>query len=426
MKTPKIIKLPSGLKVILYSSEQLTTVTVLALVKNGADYENTQTNGVSHFIEHLVFKGSKNFPTPSKLAIELDKIGADYNAFTSYEYTGYYIKTFPEYLTKAIEIISDIVISPLFPEEEIEKERKVVLEEIKYYQDTPTKFVHHLIQETLYGNQPAGRDILGTRETIKSLSKAKILNFYNNYYSSKNTTIVIAGNFSSKKAITSIEKNFSKFTRSAVVKKIPAKTKVKDFNYAILKKDVKQGHLVLAFQADGIEKLKNTRFPFGVLTSVLGYGFSSRMFKLLRDELGVTYYLNVGLNLFTDRGYLQIQTGSDLPRLEKVLNLITREIKKLKTEKVGKDELEKSQAVLENYLLMSSETSDSLAFFWGFSCVIEKQMLSPKEIVKKIKSVKSEEILNLANQYFTPERANLALILPEKPRFDIKKIFDKI
>jgi predicted Zn-dependent peptidase len=426
MRIPKIIKLPSGLNVILYSSGQFTTVTILILVKNGADYETKQTNGISHFIEHLVFKGSKKFPTPSQLATELDKIGAVYNAFTGYEYTGYFIKTFSEYLPKAIEIISDIVINPIFPEEEIEKERKVILEEIKYYQDTPTKFIHHLIQESLYGDQPAGRDILGTTQTIKSLQKRKILDFYSNHYSSKNTTVVIVGDFNNRKALGILEKNFSKYNRGRIAQKNPAKTELKKFNHVFLKKDVNQGHLIVAFKTDGITKLKDKKFSLGVLTSILGYGFSSRMFRLLREELSATYYLNVDTNLFADRGYLYIQTGSDLPRLEKVLGLIIREIKKLKTEKTGKDELAKAKAVLENYLLMSAETSDSLASFWGSSYLIETKIYSPKEIIKKIKSVKDNEILDTAASYFTAQRANLALILPSKPNFALQKIFNII
>lgn len=426
MKKPTRHKLPSGLNIILHPLQELTTVTILILVKNGADYERKDNNGISHFIEHLVFKGSKKFPGPTALAVELDKIGADYNAFTSYEYTGYYIKTFPEYLKRAIEIVSDIVINPIFPAAEIEKERKVILEEINYNEDTPTRLIHDLLIKALYGNQPAGRPILGTKQTIKALGRERILNFYKNHYSAKNTTVVVAGHFNLRRTLHQIEKHFSVFNRKKTLIKPLIHFPTRVSNFSFYKKEVKQGHLLLAFNLDGLKALKEKRFPLGILTSVLGYGFSSRMFKLLRDELGVTYYLNVNLNLLTDRGYLYIQSGCDLSRVEEVMNLIIAETKKLKVEKIDKEELEKAQAVLENHLLMSTETSDSLAYFWGSAFLTERELLAPKEIIQKIKKVKSEEIQCLAQSYLLPARTNLAIILPEKPNFAIKKIFAKI
>lgn len=426
MKKPTIYKLPSGLNILLHPLKELTTVTILILVKNGADYERKDNNGISHFIEHLVFKGSKRFPGPTILATELDKIGAEYNAFTSYEYTGYYIKTFSEYLAKAIEIISDVVISPIFPKEEIEKERKVILEEINYNEDTPTRLISDLLIKTLYGDQSAGRPILGTKQTIKTLSRDKILNFYQSHYSAKNTTVVVAGDFNSRRALRQVEKYFSGFNHKKSITKPKTKLLVSDSSFLVHTKDVKQGHLILAFNLEGIQTLKEKRFPLGVLTSILGFGFSSRMFKLLRDELGVTYYLNVNLNLFTDRGYLYIQSGCDLNRVEEVMNLIIAETKKLKTEEIDKEELEKAKAVLENHLLMSTETSDSLAYFWGSAFLTDKKLLAPKEIIKKIKAVQSAEVAELAQTYLLPSRTNLAIILAEKPNFAIKKVFNKI
>ncbi|MFH7882613.1 MAG: pitrilysin family protein, partial [Candidatus Aenigmatarchaeota archaeon] len=211
MKKPSLHQLSNGLKVLLYNSFNLTTNSILVLVKTGTDYEDKKNNGISHFLEHIFFKGTKNFPSPQALGFELDKIGAEYNAFTSYEYTGYYIKTLPEYFERGIYLMSDLLINPLFNEEEIEKEKNVILEEINFHKDNPIALIFDETLKTCYGDQPAGWSILGREEVIKKINSEKIKNYFKKHYSSKNSLIVIAGNFDKNKILKTLEKYFKNY-----------------------------------------------------------------------------------------------------------------------------------------------------------------------------------------------------------------------
>ncbi|KKS18667.1 MAG: M16 family peptidase [Parcubacteria group bacterium GW2011_GWC1_41_7] len=426
IKKPLEYVLSTGLKILLCPQSNLTTATALLLVKNGTDYETPKTNGISHFIEHLIFKGSGKFPSPSALATELDKLGAEYNAFTSYEYTGYYIKTFPDYLNPALEILSDIVTNPLFPKDEINKERKVVLEEINYTEDTPTRFIHDLMLKNLYDGKASGMPILGPKENIKNFERKEISKFYQAHYSPKNSLLIIAGDIDTQKTLRLVEKYFSEYKRPAAPKKKDFSNEQQGFRFYQKKKDVKQGHLMLAFSSEGTKHLKEKRFTLGVLASILGFGFSSRMFQLLREKLGATYYLSVDFELFSDRGYLYVQTGADLERLREIVGLTVNELSRLKFEKVSDDELSKAKAVLENHLLMSTETSDALASFYGAGYFIEGQIMTPKEVINAVKKVKSDDVMHAAQKYLTTQRANMVMIGPKVPKVDFENIFDKI
>ncbi len=423
MKKPLVKKLPSGLTLMLAPQPSLTTATVLVLVRNGSDYETRRENGISHFIEHLTFKGSAHFPTPIVLATELDSIGADYNAYTAHEYTGYYIKTFPEYLDRAIEIIADLYARPLFPAEEVEKERKVILEEINYYDDSPRELVSDLMSQVLYGDQPAGRPILGTKQTLRAMTRTKIANYYRQHYSARNTLVVVAGNCNAAATRRLVTKHFAGLPRHAAPEKRLTRIPAPQFRQLVKVKDVRQAHLAVGFETGGLRALNEERFPLGLLASVLGYGFSSRMFRVLRDELSVTYYVNVGTNLCTDRGSLTIHTGSDVTRVEEVLAVIVRELKRIRQTRVGRAELEKAKAVLEHNLLMSTETSDSLGWYWGSAFLTERSLLTPAEVINRVTRLTAADVQRHARKHFTAAKANLAIIVPKRLKHNPRRAF---
>ncbi len=424
MKLPKLVALKNKLKVILYKSDELITNSILALVKTGTDYENKKNNGISHFIEHLFFKGSKQFPDSKILGLELDKIGADYNAFTSYEYTGYFIKTLPEYFERAIQILADILCNPLFPEDEIEKERNVVLEEINFHMDTPTSFIFDEVLKITFGDQPAGWSILGTKKNLEAFSRNDILNYFKNHYTVNNSYLVLVGNFNENKIIRILEnlfekynKNKSPFKNNLNYQKIP-KTKGKIIN----KKELKQAHLLLLFITDGIKKLKDRRYPLRVLTSLLGYGFSSRIFRILREELGITYYIKVDLDSYTDRGYLYIQTGSSLPKIEITIKRLLEELNSLKSTKISDDEIEKAKAILKTTILSSAESSLNMAYLYGINYILFNKFISPKEYIEKINKVNEEQIKRELKRLISWNNLKFAILVP--PEYSKIKIFD--
>lgn len=425
MKIPKIIKNSSGLTYLFYSSPELITSSILVLVKIGTDYETKNNNGISHFIEHLFFKGTKNFPTPKKLGLELDKIGADYNAFTSYEYTGYYIKTLPEYLERAIYLIADMLTNPVFDQLELEKERKVILEEINYHHDTPTSYVFDETLKLAYGDQPAGWSILGTKESLENINQKEIKNFFEKNYTKKNTLVIVVGDFNINKIKKYLDKVFEKYPRNNP----PTKYKLKENNSKnkiklINRKEIKQSHLVLLFKTTGLRNLKKRKFSLGLLTSILGYGFSSRMFSILREQLGITYYVRVNNDLYTDRGYLYIQTGSTIEKTFLTLENIIKELIKLKKEKISLEEIEKAKALLESSILFTSESSLSLGLFYGLDYLLNNKVIFIKDYLKEIKAVSEKQIKNEINSWLNSKNLVLTVLTPQKfPESKLLKLF---
>ncbi len=424
MAKPKILKTKSGLPVIFYQAENYNTATVLVLVKTGTDFESKSINGISHLIEHVFFKGSKSYPTPLALSLELDKIGAEYNAFTSYELTGYYIKTIPEYCPRGVELLADMLTEPIFDQAELEKERKVVLEEINYNFDTPTRFIHDLNLRLIYGDQPAGWPILGPKETIARINQADILRYVQNHYSVKNTVVIVSGNFNQTKVLKTIEAKFQSYRKTAALERRPFVQKQKDFQKLTqLKKDLKQAHLLFSFRTDGLDRLKDRRYSLSLLAAVLGAGFSSRLFSLLRQELGATYYLSADTNIFSNRGYFYIQTGADLKRLKKIIEAIKDELVRIKVEKIDPAELEKAKTIIKNQISVATETSDTIGRFTGENYLFEKKIVLVKELIKKINQVNAEAVQKEAELTLRRQKTNVVLILPEPLDFNLNQTF---
>jgi len=427
-RLPKIVKLKNNLKVILYSSDEFITASILALVKTGTDYETKKLNGISHFVEHLFFKGSENFPSSKVLGLELDKIGASYNAFTSYEYTGYYIKTLPEYFERAVYLISDILCNPLFPEEEIEKERNVILEEINYHIDTPTSYIFDEVLKITFGDQPAGWSILGTSKNLRVIKREHILKYFKTHYTVNNTYLVLVGNFNQNRILKILNKFFEKYSNNKAPQKaiFDSKKSPKLKGKIYTRKDLKQAHILILFKTDGLKDLKDRRFALGVLTSLLGYGLSSRLFRILREELGITYYIKVDTDFYTDRGYFFIQTGCNLEKIENTLKRILEEFQKIKRERISDEEIEKSKAILESSLISTAESSLNLAYFYGIDYLIFNKFLSPNDYLLKIKKVKEGELKRELNKLITYDNLKFGILVPDEYKnLKIAKIFKK-
>ncbi len=427
MKKPLFLTLTNGLKVIIYYFSELVTSSILVLVKAGTDYENKNNNGISHFLEHLFFKGTKNFPSSKDLGLELDKIGAEYNAFTSYEYTGYYLKTLPEYFERAIFIMSDLLINPIFPEEEIQKEKSVILEEINFHRDNPLSFVFDETLKICYGDQPAGWSILGKEEIIKKLSREDIFNYFNSRYSTQNSLVIISTNISPSKIISFLKNYFKNYRENESPPKCKFKPTKNFQGKLLIKKDLTQAHLVFLFKIPGLKKLKNERYIVHLLTIILGHGLSARLFRVLREELGVTYYLRVNADNYTDRGYIYIQTGSSLDKIELTISKILEELKKIKREKISEEEFEKSLAILKNSLFSSLENSLNICYFYGLEYFLNQRLITPKEILNEIKKIKIEDIKKIANKYFQKENLTYGILSPHPLRLQkINRIFKDV
>ncbi|MBI3046342.1 MAG: insulinase family protein [Candidatus Harrisonbacteria bacterium] len=410
----------NGLRVVLVPQPESLATTVLVLVEAGSKYEKKEINGISHFLEHLCFKGTKKRPTALAISSEMESMGAVSNAFTGHEATGYYSKVRSENLDTILDIISDIYLNPVFNAEEIEKEKGVIIEELNMYEDTPTRKVSDLFMELVYGDQPAGWDIGGTKEVIRSLRREDIVKYRSQHYVAKATTVVVAGAFDDKKTLLKIKELFKGIQADKKFSKLKTVDSQNKPAVLVHHKASDQTHIVLGFRA--FSMYDKRRFVLEVLGDILGGGMSSRLFQRVREQLGAAYYVRAGSDLLTDHGLFAVSAGLDNRRADAVIKAILEELKKISTYKVSETELQKAKNHLSGTMMIGLETSDELASFYGQQELFHKDILSPKDVLKKIESVSAKEVLKVAQDIIKNEHLNLALIGP----FKDKKPFEKI
>ncbi len=404
--------LPNSLRIITVPMADTKTVTVLVLVATGSKYETKKINGISHFLEHMTFKGTKKRPTPLTIVEPLDRIGSQYNAFTGQEYTGYYAKANGRHLDLLLDIVSDITLNPKFKQEEINKERGVIIEEINMYEDNPARKLNDIWTDLLYGDQPAGWDTAGKKEIIAKLMRDDFIKYHNNHYVAPKTVIVVSGNIEHNDIVGKIKKLFKSIGNAKGKNKVPTKESQKKPEVKIFYKKTDQTHIALGVRSYNI--FDKRRYAADVLATILGGGMSSRLFQLLRDKMGAAYYVRTISDESTDAGNLATWAGIDNRRVEEIIKAILSEYQKIKHVKVSATEITKAKEHLEGSLILGIETSDELASFYGFQEVLKNEILSPEDIIKKIRSVTAADVLEVAKDIFKLEKLNLAIIGPLK------------
>ncbi len=382
----------------------------MVLVQTGVEYETKSENGIAHFIEHLVFKGTTKRPKSFDIASELDGLGAEYNAFTSREYTAYYAKVRSEAWKKVFAVISDIYVNPLFDREEIEREKGVVIEEMNMYEDQPSDKAQDLLTECMYGDTPKGWKILGTKETVSSLNREKILAYYKEHYVPERTIVVVSGNCEKEKILPIIESTMGHVNKNGGKwEKIPSSGK-EEKKEIILEKSIDQTHLAIGYKA--YDAHHKNRFALSVLGNVLGGTMSSRLFQKVREELGGAYYVHSGASLHSDHGSFVIASGLDKTKVEIVLEAIRNEIIKCKEVLVSEPELTRAKENLIGTLFLSLETSDEIGHFYGRAETLGLPLNDPSWIKEQIQKVTAEEIRSVAREIFTSENTHLSVVGP--------------
>ena len=402
--------LENGLRVIMIPKKDDLATTFLVLVEAGSKYETKELSGVSHFLEHMCFKGTEKRPTALAIAAELDGLGADYNAFTTQEYTGYFAKVEAHKIDAAFDIVSDLYLNPVFSAAEIEREKGVVVEELNMYEDLPMKKVNDHFMELLYGDQPAGWDVGGTKAVVRSLTKEAIAAYHGKHYLPQATVVVVAGAFDEEAMMGKIRSSFGAMPKGEKQGKL-AVTESQDAPRVMLaNKKVDQTHLVLGCRAFRANDPR--RFALDVLSDVLGGGMSSRLFQKVREELGAAYYVRSSTDLFTDHGFLAVNAGVDQTKIFSVIGAILEEMKRLKDEPVSAEELLRAKNHLVGRIILGLEASDELASFYGAQEIDGAGLLTPQELVRKIEAVTSAEIMAVAREIFADDRLNMAVIGP--------------
>lgn len=412
--------LDNGLRIITAPQPGNPAVTLLVLVEAGSEYETKDINGLSHFLEHLCFKGTKKRPTANNIASELDGIGAFYNAFTSQEFTGYFAKAGAKHLDKIIDVVSDIYLNSVFDPKEIDKERGVIIEEANMYEDLPMARVQYLFLELLYGDQPAGWNIVGEKQVIRGLKRDDFMKYREKHYLAGKTIVVVAGAIDEVSVIEKIKEAFMGMTTGAEVKKLKPKESQEKPALLVKYKESDQTHLILGVR--GYDVFDKRRFAAEIISDLLGGGMSSRLFQKIREEMGAAYYVNASTDFFSDHGYLRASAGVECQRLPEVVGAIVNEFKRLRDEPIPPTELQKVKDHLIGGLMLGLETSDDLARFYGGQEVVEKKIMTPEEIMEHIQAITAEEIQEVAKDLFKNEGLNLAVIGPLKNNDELQSV----
>ena len=413
--------LENGLRIITAPMQGTNTVTALVLCATGSDYESREINGISHFLEHMFFKGTRNRPTPDIIKHELDGMGSVSNAFTTHELTGYHIKAAKTYLDQSLDILADIYKNSLLSPEEIERERQVIVEEMHRDRDTPTLYVWWAWENLLYGDQPAGWDVIGEEKVIRALKGDDFASYFNHQYVARNTAVVVAGNFDEAKIVDLI-KNVFDGVRSEVP--FRQKPEVKEEQNApalkVVYKETDQTHLTIGFR--GYDANNPKRYAAEVLAVLLGGSWSSRMWDRIRDKLGLAYTVMSAHESYSNRGYLVTYAGVDHANVEKTIQVALEEYKKICDELPSGEELKRVKNYIKGTTLIGLEASNAVASFVGVEEMITGHPLTVEEVFVKLDAVTPQDLCTVAREIIKPERLNLAMIGPFKDKAPFEKL----
>ncbi len=406
-------KLKNGLRVVLSPNKSTLAVSLLVLVKVGSRHEKAGVSGISHFLEHLMFKGTKRRPNTQIISQELDALGAEYNAFTSKDHTGYYIKAEYAHLPLIADILADMLIESIFAPEEIARERGTILEEINMYEDNPMAQVGNFFEADLFGKEaPLGRFIIGTPPHIKAISRAQIVKHWQDNYTAANMVVALAGNFSSAKALKLLQAKFGSL-ESGTVNPTPRSPEATGRpSLAAHFKATKAAHLVLGFP--GLNYTHPDRYTLTLLAVILGGNMSSRLFINVRERLGLCYFIRASADLYEDAGTFAVQAGLDLKQLDKALSAISREIKDIKTKGPKADELKKAKQYLAGKMALGMEESMEVASFYAQQNMFQPKLITPAEALARVQKVTVKDITLLARKILSRRQAYLTALAPFK------------
>jgi len=401
--------LPNGVRVITVPMAGNPTVTVMINVATGSYYEDQKESGISHFLEHMCFKGTEKRPTAKIIATELDSIGANYNAFTTTEMTGYYAKADVRHFSKIADVVADIYLNSIFPESEIEKEKGVVIGEIDMYADDPQEKVSDALRVHMYKGEPAERDVLGTKETVSTITRDDLLMYRKSQYKASNTVITIAGGISEDEMLSWAKDSLGKTEDGEIKLELVTRDRIQTKSEIVfIDKDTDQAHIMMAWRT--FDRKSPDRFAAHIIKAILRAGMSSRLFTKLRDEMGSGYYIHAIHAINFSFGRFIIGTGTKAERVPEIILAIISETEKLKTEAVSAIELEKVKEYMKAHLMMSLETSDGVTDFFADQEVLADKIRTPAEFEEIFSKITIDDVMRVSRIIFDSQKLTVAVI----------------
>ncbi len=411
--------LKSGLPLVVAPVEGTKAVTVLMFAGAGSRYEVQENRGISHFLEHMFFKGGKKYKNAAEVSMAIDAVGGDFNAFTAKEYAGYYVKVAAEHTELACDVLSDMLLHATFPPEEIEKERGVIIEEYRMYQDTPMYQAGWDFETLVYGDQALGWDTIGTEELIRSVTQEDFQNHKNALYTPDNLVLTFSGNITKEKAEELGEQFFGSLhgTKNGAMAPYTPKEGKKVFLTA---KQTEQAHLVLG--VEGVGSLHEDHYAQKLLSIILGGSMSSRMFLRIREARGLCYYISTSTDNYLDTGLLSTRAGVDQSRLHEAIAAIKHEYDLAAQEGVAEDELRRAKDYLKGKITLSMEDSEDLAHFFGKQKLLYPKVKNLDEYFVAVEQVTKEQVDALAKRLLVTDRMRLVVIGKEKDEEKLLKL----
>lgn len=411
----KLQKLTSGLRVLTVPMPGLESATVTIWVKTGSRNEDPKVGGISHFLEHIVFKGSKKRPTARDISAAVDGLGGEFNATTSKDWTNFFIKAGKDNLETSMDILSDMILNPLMEKDEIEREKGTIVQEIKMYEDTPMMHIGDVFEELVFDGNQLGMDTAGSEKTVRGILRKDFVSYRKAHYHSDEMLVTIVGGINEKQALALAEKYFGevkKSDRQSVFEKF--KNTQTEPRFKLQTKKSEQANLILGFLSEGRD-YKN-KFAQSILSAILGGGMSSRMFIEVRERRGLAYAVRTSFERYVETGYIGTYAGVNIEKADEAVKVILDQCYGLASKKypVTEQELKKVKGFIKGNLALALEDTLGVSSFFADRELFKCEILTPEEVYKKLDAVTLEDVYFEAKKLFVPEKLNLAIIGPFK------------
>jgi predicted Zn-dependent peptidase len=402
--------LKNGLRIITVEMPVLRSVASMVFIKAGARNETPELSGLSHFLEHMVFKGTKKYHTQAAVAEAIEGVGGILNAWTSLDHTSYWNKVPKERVATAIDVLSEFITSPQIREDDLNRERGVIIEEINKYQDLPQRFVGDLIYQRMYPDHPLGQFIIGTKENIRRFAPKDFFDYKDVWYRPENMAIAVAGNVKHEDVVNEFEQRLTAVSGKMIARVVPVAIKQVEPWALVHEKKTDQAHMIIGIR--GVSYRNDDRFAIDVLNAVLGEGMSSRLFMRIREEQGLAYSVYSESENFDDAGDIQIYAGLNIEKLDDAIKAIIHELTEFKEKKVPTKELTRVKEYLRGTTSLSLDEPEAMAGWFGKQLLFEPDVVTPDEYIAKLMAVSADHIQQVAKKYFTPQNLSIAVIAP--------------
>lgn len=415
-------KISNGVRVVTVPIPAIESVTVTIWVNVGSRYEPEAVGGISHFLEHLVSKGTRKRPTAKKIAEEIDSFGGEFNAATSKEWTSFYIKSRKAKLSTAFDLLSDMLLNPLLREQDLEREKGVITEEINMYEDTPIMHISDVYERLIFRGNPLQRDIIGTRKTVKNMKRDDFLRYRKRYYGSNMIVVTVSGGVKANEVEKLASKNLGSLNKTPAARPKKFKSIQKKSQVLLESKKVEQAHLILGFL--GNQRGHKDRFAEAVLTTVLGSGMSSRLFTEVREKRGLAYSVRASGDHYEDTGYVETYAGVDPKRIDEAIKVIVDQHYGLASAKykITTKELSKAKEYIKGHIALALEDTKAINRFFGIRELKLGKLETPADVYAEVDKVSANDVLKVAGGIFRPENLNLAIIGPYKEQGRFEKL----